>query len=135
MGLRYVTLLLHSDIAAFQAAFSHLHRLEQLTGIIFMPENGALFEIFPLGYVLEEYFGSLATPIGLEYAYIFETNGNPAEEKAYWTANIERRRIARRKNLCLSIPKIVKGVKLLVTNWKNRQRDENITITSPLRRL
>jgi len=91
----------------------------QLTGMIFMPGNGALLELYPLGFVIPYYFGSLSASIGLDHAYIYETEGNFENETAYWGTK-DRINNARSKNLCVSTSKIVEAARELVRRWRDR---------------
>lgn len=95
----------------------------QLAGIVFMPGDGALLELFPLAYVIPHYFGSLAMSIGLEYAYTFETlSGDWEGEHRSYKANMgpSRNGYLRGRNVCFSVSKVVDAVKELVRSWRDR---------------
>lgn len=88
----------------------------QLTGLPFLPECGAVLEIFPDNYYYQSFFGSLAEAAGIvQYTmYLSDDNAN-------WNATIRERGKVRRKarqvNLCPLESKVVDAVNLMVTNW------------------
>lgn len=90
----------------------------QLTGMVFMPDNGALLEIFPVGWVIPWYFGSLSKCFGLDHAYIYETEENLDNT----TINLMAKNndLTQFRNLCIPTSVIVEGVQQLVRRWKGR---------------
>eukprot|EP00546_Thalassionema_frauenfeldii_P001191 CAMPEP_0178930474 /NCGR_PEP_ID=MMETSP0786-20121207/21248_1 /TAXON_ID=186022 /ORGANISM="Thalassionema frauenfeldii, Strain CCMP 1798" /LENGTH=364 /DNA_ID=CAMNT_0020606991 /DNA_START=217 /DNA_END=1308 /DNA_ORIENTATION=+ len=87
----------------------------QLTGMVFMPDNGALLEIYPVGWVIPWYFGSLSKCFGLDHAYIYETE----EKLDKTTLNLlsKNDNLAQKRNLCIPTSVIVEGVQQLVRRW------------------
>jgi hypothetical protein len=89
----------------------------QLTGLPFMPDCGGLIELFPKGYSIPNYFGSLAIGSGLGYGYVYMSGGNETEETKVAVSTQAGRVKARSKNLCPPSKNIVDAVRLLVEDW------------------
>mmetsp|Transcript_18953 Transcript_18953/g.28082 ORF Transcript_18953/g.28082 Transcript_18953/m.28082 type:complete len:401 (-) Transcript_18953:84-1286(-) len=103
----------------------------QLAGMPFMPDGGAVLEVYPFGYVIPEYFGSLAASAGVDHAYVYETMGDLEGEKAYWGRTYKLRSEARRKNMCPSVLKMLEGVDELVDRWRSRCSELKHGIANP----
>lgn len=93
----------------------------QLTGIAFMPACGSVLELFPKGYSIPKYFGSLATSSGLHHSYFYMSQGNETEENAMFMTSLENREASRRVDFCGTPSKTVEAVRLLVEEWKQCQ--------------
>ena len=82
--------------------------------------GGAVLELFPKGYLIPDFFGSLATHSGLSYGYMYLSDGdNPSTEQA---ENLLNRINARSANLCPRISTVVEAVKLLAEEWKEERK-------------
>jgi hypothetical protein len=95
----------------------------QLTGIPFMPNNGAVLEFFPKGWTMPQYFGALCTSSGIDYAYIGETeSGNLGEETRLLGSvrGSHTQEEAKSTRMCIPVSQAVEGVKALVTRWRQR---------------
>lgn len=89
----------------------------QLTGEVFMPKCGAVLELIPRGYFAPNWFGSLAVDSGLNYSYLYMSEGDPLEESRNISATKSGRTWARKQNFCLPIPAVVEAVKTLIEQW------------------
>jgi Glycosyltransferase 61 len=92
----------------------------QLTGIPFMPNCAEIFEIFPAGYYLPYYFGSLASASGLQHAFTSSTSSsvNWKDESIRGMKDRKSRQSVRNTPICISPDTIVDAVRDLVTSWK-----------------
>ena len=96
----------------------------QLSGLFLMPpDDSIVLEIFPLGAVMPWYFGSLAQSTGIEYAYMYETQGNMESEINYWQGSTMHLRLARERNLDIPTPLLVRSVRDLVQRWRNKKKN------------
>lgn len=86
----------------------------QLTGALFMEECGAVFEIFPKGYFLPYYFGSLTQISGLLHGFLYMSPGDPANETKQAKRSLKSRSLARSASFCLPLAKIVRAVAEMV---------------------
>jgi hypothetical protein len=95
----------------------------QLTGIAFMSSTpcGSVLELFPKGYSIPEYFGSLATSSGQHHSYFYMSQGNEMEENAMFMRGFENREASRRVDFCGTPSRIADAVRLLVEEWKQCQ--------------
>jgi hypothetical protein len=89
----------------------------QLTGLPFMPNCGGLVELFPKGYHIPNFFGSLAIASGLDYGYVYMSGGNATNEAKAMSATKPGRAKARRINLCPESKNIVDAVRVLIDDW------------------
>jgi hypothetical protein len=89
----------------------------QLTGLPFMPDCGGLIELFPKGYHIPNFFGSLAIGSGLNYGYVYMSGGNETSETKIASATTSGRVKARKVNLCPPSNKIVDAVRVLIDDW------------------
>jgi hypothetical protein len=89
----------------------------QLTGLPFMPNCGGLIELFPKGYHLPNYFGSLAIGSGLGYGYVYMSGGNETHETKVMSATKSGRMNARKADLCPAPQKIVDAVRVSIDDW------------------
>jgi hypothetical protein len=76
---------------------------------------GALLELFPKGYLIPEFFGSLAISSGLQYGYLYLSEMDAESERA---ENLLNRIHARATNLCPPLSKVVDAVKNLIQDWE-----------------
>lgn len=85
----------------------------QLSGLAWMPECGGVLEIFPFGYYLPKYFGSLAQSAGLLHGSLYLSDGDGVGESQAMRAQhrVDEMRAA---NLCPPINPVVKAVKTLL---------------------
>jgi hypothetical protein len=89
----------------------------QLTGLPFMPNCGGLVELFPKGYFIPKFFGSLAIGSGLGYGYVYMSGGNETHENKKMSATTSGRVRARKVKLCPPSNKIVDAVRVLIADW------------------
>ena len=83
--------------------------------------GGAVLELFPKGYLIPDFFGSLATHSGLSYGYMYLSDGdNPSTEQA---ENLLNRINARSANLCPQMATVVEAVKRLAEEWKEARKE------------
>lgn len=91
----------------------------QLTSIAFMPDCGGVLEIFPNGYLLPEFFGTLAMASNLYHSYLYLGEGSST-----MINNRLVRSQARRTNLCPFKQSVQAGVIDMLKHWntccKNR---------------
>jgi len=89
----------------------------QLTSLPFLPRCAHVYEIFPVGYLLPEYFGSLAAASGHTHHYIYPTTEEPEMETQ------ELRNRARRRRVCVSDAAIhehiLPGIVDQVEKWRS----------------
>lgn len=86
----------------------------QVTGVLFMPTCAGLLELFPQGYCLPQFFGSLALYSGLEYGYIYLSDGNSDHETKEAKRTLKGRIHARKLDLCPPVGKVVDAVEQLI---------------------
>lgn len=80
----------------------------QLSAMPFLPPCGSVLELYPKGYWLPDYFGTLASGAGIAHAY-FHLCAGP---------NYFGGRKTRSAKLCPPLDPLVDGVWELVTDWK-----------------
>eukprot|EP00339_Tiarina_fusa_P005443 CAMPEP_0117010880 /NCGR_PEP_ID=MMETSP0472-20121206/9478_1 /TAXON_ID=693140 ORGANISM="Tiarina fusus, Strain LIS" /NCGR_SAMPLE_ID=MMETSP0472 /ASSEMBLY_ACC=CAM_ASM_000603 /LENGTH=504 /DNA_ID=CAMNT_0004713527 /DNA_START=127 /DNA_END=1642 /DNA_ORIENTATION=+ len=92
----------------------------QLSALFAMPPNigGTVLEIFPLGFVIPWYFGSLAASSGIDHTFLYETQGDLESELAYGLATSKRQAEAKARDLSVSTDIVVKSVREIVDRWK-----------------
>ena len=88
----------------------------QLTGLPFLPECGAVLEIFPSNYYYQNFFGSLAEAAGIRQYTMYLSDKNADWNKTIRERGSIRRR-ARQVNLCPLESKIVDALILMVDDW------------------
>lgn len=81
----------------------------QLTGIAFSRPCTHLIEIFPNGYAIPEFFGSLATSSKVLYSYMYLSDQSIDQQEKDMSLGV--RMGARAKNLCPSTSAIISHVK------------------------
>ena len=91
----------------------------QLTGLPFMPDCGSVLEVFPAGYYLPHFFGSLALASNLRHGYISLTQtGDWRAESVQVMPNQTARQRVRNQQLCPDVDVIEDGVTKLIDGWK-----------------
>lgn len=88
----------------------------QLTGIPFMQPCGRVLELFPVGYHVPEFFGSLAVASGLNYSYIY-TGQNREVETKLWMKDLDSRTVARLFPVCADTDIVLEAVKEHILGW------------------
>lgn len=91
----------------------------QLTGLAFLPDCGAVLEVFPAGYYLPHFFGSLARASNHPHRYVtLVSHGTdwPTEAVAGMQTQAARQK-ARNKQLCPDPDTIVHAVENMVAEW------------------
>lgn len=89
----------------------------QLTGIPFLPRCGSVLELFPAGFFLPHYFGSLAASSRIHHGYMY-LGTNLAAEQAAAEQSVAWRRKIRSRPICPPISKIVNGILQMVDTWR-----------------
>ena len=93
----------------------------QLTGLPFMlyskvkPQCLYLLEVFPKRYALPNFFGSLATSVGIHYNYIYLSD-RPSDKELV-DSNQKRRMHDRAQNMCPSPSLMTSSIKSLIKEW------------------
>jgi Glycosyltransferase 61 len=92
----------------------------QLTGIPFMPTCGIIIELFPKGYYLPQFFGSLAYSSNIQHAffYLAANYTNAINETRYYASTVKLRRKARDVSLCVPVTQIVNALQRLLVQWR-----------------
>lgn len=91
----------------------------QLTGIPFLPTCGNVVEVFPKGYYMPYYFGSLARASGIRYHAIYVSQSSEWEkENLIGMKNQIARRQTRQANLCPETRSVVETITEIVEFWK-----------------
>jgi Glycosyltransferase 61 len=91
----------------------------QLTSIFFLPTCASVVEIFPKGYWVPHFFGSLAHGAGLASHTALYTGHDRKRELAWNMETYERREKARAGNICVDSDKLVSHVRLLLKDWQS----------------
>lgn len=96
----------------------------QLTGLPFQVPCGGLLEIFPKSYWLPGFFGSLALDSGLDYAYLYQSQGDPeTETQAILQGSFNNRMRQRRKAVCVDHQLLMEAILELVDRRSMRVAD------------
>jgi len=91
----------------------------QLATEPFQPTCGGLLELFPKGYYVPEFYGSLARSTG-HYHYALYTGDNQNREVAFWSGGSpERRALARKFHVRADPSLVVAAVLQLVERWQS----------------
>ena len=95
----------------------------QLTSIAFMSECSGILELFPEGYYIPEYFGTLARSTGHYHTSYYTGNiDNRTEEVKAGLLSYQTRSKARSRNIDNANPNIIiYGVKKLISYWQSCQ--------------
>jgi hypothetical protein len=93
----------------------------QLTGIPFMPTCGQVLEIFPEGYLIPTFFGSLAeaSDLGHAYMYLGDSNQSLEEVQSRMMEDRKQRSRMRQANLCPVSDQVADSVEQLMEQWQN----------------
>jgi Glycosyltransferase 61 len=89
----------------------------QLTGIPFLPNCARVLELFPAGYLIPQYFGSLAAVAGVQHSYMYLGGPNPDREAKVAMKTLESRNAARAANLCPHPDAVARSVVELAREW------------------
>jgi hypothetical protein len=93
----------------------------QLSGIPFLPNCGRVIELFPTGYLVPKYYGSLAAISGVEHSYLYLGSGGLSRarqreiDRAMMT--LKSRTAAREANLCPHPEALARSVVDVVREW------------------
>ena len=91
----------------------------QLTSITFLPTCGGVLEVFPKGYFVPKFFGSLARATGHEYCSLYTGSvENQTEELQYYMSNLPRREQTRHFNMTVDPQLVIEAGEELVTKWQ-----------------
>jgi hypothetical protein len=90
----------------------------QLTGLPFMASKpcSQLLELFPRGYSIPNFFGSLAVNAKVGYSYLYLSNNKPEVEQAQ---DLGDRIAARAVNLCPDPSFVKSSIESLVRDWRD----------------
>ena len=92
----------------------------QLAGIPLLPVCGGVLEIFPTGYYMPFYFGSLAQTSGLAYSTLYLTEtGDWEQDNVQAQKNQKTRFQTRSRNLCPMLETVVEGAQKMVEEWQS----------------
>lgn len=92
----------------------------QLTGIPFLPDCGTVLEIFPVGYYLPHFFGSLASASQKLHGFLLVTkSGDWVSEIQVGMQNITTRNRARHRSLCLEPRRVIDAIERMKRQWKS----------------
>ena len=75
----------------------------QLTGIPFLPTCAAVLELFPEGYLIPNYFGSLAAASEVAHSYLYlgkDATATPQDVQRQMNQDKKLRSASRKSNLC-----------------------------------
>ena len=89
----------------------------QLTGIPLLPNCASVLELFPTGYLIPQYFGSLAAVAGVKHSYMYMGGPEPDREAKVAMKTLESRDAARAVNLCPYPDAVARSVVELVLEW------------------
>jgi Glycosyltransferase 61 len=89
----------------------------QLTGIPFLPNCASVLELFPTGYLIPQYFGSLAAVAGVTHSYMYLGGPDADREAKVAMKTLESRDAARAVNLCPHPDAVARSVVELVREW------------------
>jgi Glycosyltransferase 61 len=92
----------------------------QLTSIPFMPDCGGVLEVFPDGYLIPQFYGSLAHLSMHSHAYLHLSHDTRSytEIQEDEMQDREYRRAKRSAGLCPSTDSVVEGVHMLYDGWQ-----------------
>ena len=90
----------------------------QFTGILFQPPCGSVLELFPKGYFVPEFFGSLALSTG-HFHYSMYTGNDQRKELAFFNKNAVYRAKARSFQIHADPNVVAEGVHELVKRWES----------------
>ena len=91
----------------------------QLTSLAFLPTCAGVLEVFPKGYYVPKFFGSLARSTGHEYYSLYTGSvANQTEELQYHMSNLHRREQARQFNITVDPLLVMEASQELVTKWQ-----------------
>jgi len=94
----------------------------QLTGIPFLPRCAAVVEIFPFGFSIPTFFGTLAQSSAIDHYFLYLGDGDGLNETAMlW----DQRGKYRDVNLCLKAESVVEGLHHLISRWRDCCLHEN----------
>jgi len=97
-----------------------------LTGTIFLPPCSHVMEIFPVGYDIPGYFGTLAVYSGHPHGYLILTKtGNIRQEHADAKKSVAAHTKAREVQLCPPSETIVDAVQKMITAWRKCCNDKH----------
>jgi hypothetical protein len=97
----------------------------QLGGIAFLPPCAFILEIFPPGYFVPLYFGSLAEASGLSHAYLY-IGKNRSAEIARGMATPRARGKVRGKQVCADVQKVADYVLTVFDRWRRCCRQSTV---------
>jgi hypothetical protein len=84
-----------------------------LTGIPLMPDCSGVLELFPAGYLVPAFFGSLAAVSGVSHNYMY-LGHNHKKELQVGMKTFETREYARKANVCPDEDQIVDAIKRMI---------------------
>jgi hypothetical protein len=120
--------LYNFDGLSFQEQITYMNKIDiligphgaQLTSIPFIPECGGILELFPTGYYIPDFFGSLSRSTGHYHISYYTGNiTNRVEEVLVGSQTLHARSRSRSNHINNADPNIIiYGVKKLISNWQ-----------------
>mmetsp|Transcript_17869 Transcript_17869/g.25752 ORF Transcript_17869/g.25752 Transcript_17869/m.25752 type:complete len:114 (+) Transcript_17869:692-1033(+) len=92
----------------------------QLGSLPFLPDCSQVLEMFPKGYWIPAFYGSLAQAGGSGYQYLYlgeEEKGTMQEDTKSTAATLDGRIRARKQKLCAPLKAVVIAVDEMVQKW------------------
>jgi hypothetical protein len=96
----------------------------QLTSIPFLPPCARMMEFFPVGYLVPEFFGTLAAASDVSYAYLY-TGQDRISETATWMKDAESRQAARLFPVCPNLETVMDNLEEQIAAWRTCCRGKN----------
>ncbi|CAB9519431.1 unknown protein [Seminavis robusta] len=90
----------------------------QFTSAAFLPSCGGVLELFPKGYYVPNFFGTLTRSTG-HYYYSLYTGANRSEEMSRYMRFLDGRNKARGFNVTADPESVVQAVSKLLARWQN----------------
>ncbi|GAX11238.1 hypothetical protein FisN_34Hu041 [Fistulifera solaris] len=98
----------------------------QETGMPFMPKCGALIEIFPVGYYIPHYFGTLSDSCHVNHYTVYgNQSSDPHADTRTMSATYEQRGKLRATNFCPATGTILRYFLQVVSDWVSCCESEN----------
>ena len=117
------------DGASFQDQISFMANIDilisphgaQVTNAAFLPQCGSVFELFPTGYFVPHFYGSLSRSTGHYHFYMYTGNRTTMQnDLKYYMASLTRRKRAWAFNITVEDPSwAVDAVREMISKWQS----------------
>ena len=87
----------------------------QMTSLVVLPPCARVLEVFPVGYLWKNFFGSLAATVGVDLSYIY--TGRDIEYAHKAMSHYLKKVRARGQNVCPNVDLLYEGVLQHVSEW------------------